>query len=155
MPGGLTWPEPASHLPGQEGLQGMSPWRFRNHFRGTSLELPRFPCRGHGFHPWWGAKVPHVAQCLLGGRNQVLSGKRTLLTPGLGSMLREAGSLSGGTAHCQHLLVTAQQSTARTCPRRGTPAHLPKAETLVVCLPLCPQPPKQPLTHGEGSAVLA
>lgn len=124
-------------------------------FRGTSPARPRFPCLGHGFHPWWGAKVPHATQCLLGGRKQVVSGKRTLLTPGLGCMLREAGSLSDGTAHCQLRLVTPQQSTVRTCLRRGTPSHLPKAEILVVCLPLCPRPPKQPLTHGEGSAVFA
>lgn len=151
MLGGLTWPEPASHLPGQEGLQGTSPrW-----FRGTSLALPRFPCLGHGFHPWWRAKVPHTTQCLLGGRKQVVSGKHTLLTPGLGCVLREAGSLGDGTAHRQHRLVTTQHSTARTCLRRGTPSHLPKAEILVVCLPLCPRPPKQPLTHREGSAVLA
>lgn len=106
--GGLTRQEPASHLPGQEGLQGTSPQRFRR----TSLALPRFPCLGHGFHPWWGAKVPHATQCLLGGRKQVVSGKRTLLTPGLGCMLREAGSLGDGTAHCQLRLVTPQQSTA-------------------------------------------
>ena len=30
---------------------------------GPVIKTPHFHCWGHGFNPWWGTKIPHVALC--------------------------------------------------------------------------------------------
>ena len=38
-------------------------WIARDFPGGPVVKIPRFSCRGHGFHPGQGTKIPHAAQC--------------------------------------------------------------------------------------------
>ena len=40
------------------------------------VRTPSFHCRGHGFDPWWGTKIPQAAQPIKKGGALIINNKR-------------------------------------------------------------------------------